>query len=91
LPLFGYDQAEGFWVKTRIGWGSTQNFFGYYRIEYFSKLGLGLGINAVIATRNHRRLTSVDFYRSPPKPSGGSNNFTLNDQEILTARLRSQE
>lgn len=90
LPLFGYDQAEGFWVKTRIGFGTTQNFYGYYRIEYFTKLGLGLGASAVVATRNHRRLMQVDYYRSPPKPSGGSNNFSLNDQEVLSARLKAQ-
>ena len=90
LPLFGYDQPEGFWVKTRIGFGTSQNFYGYYRIEYFTKLGLGLGINAVIATRNHRRLMQVDFYRSPPKPNGGNNNFSLNDQEQLTAKIRAQ-
>src|SRR5579875_3786510 len=91
LPLVGYDQAEGFWIKTRFGFGTTPNFFGYYRVEYFTKLGLGLGVNFTIGTRNHRRLTTVDFYRSPPKPSGGSNNFTLNDQEILSYHMRSQE
>lgn len=91
LPLIGYDQAEGFWIKTRFGFGSTPYFFGYYRIEYYSKLGIGLGANFTIAARNHRRLTTIDFYRAPPKPSGGSNNFTLNDQEVLSARLRSQE
>ncbi|MGH7661337.1 MAG: hypothetical protein ACRENA_10545 [Vulcanimicrobiaceae bacterium] len=91
LPLVGYDQTEGFWIKTRFGFGSTQYFAGYYRVEYFTKLGLGFGINFTVGTRNHRRVTSVDFYRSPPKPSGGSNNFTLNDQEILSYHMKSQE
>jgi hypothetical protein len=91
LPLFGYDQPEGFWVKTRIGFGTTPYLYGYYRVEYFTKLGLGLGASAVIATRNHRRQTSIDFYRSPPKPNGGNNNFSLNDQEQFSSKLRSQE
>ena len=91
LPLIGYDQAEGFWIKTRFGFGSTPYFYGYYRLEYYSKLGVAFGANVTIATRNHRRATNIDFYRSPPRPSGGSNNFTLTDQEILTAHLRSQE
>ncbi len=90
LPLFGYDQAEGFWVKTRIGFGNSQQFYGYYRLEYFSKLGLGFGANFVIGTRNHRRQTTIDFYRSPPKPSGGANNFNLNDQEQLSSKLKAQ-
>lgn len=91
LPLIGYDQAEGFWIKTRFGFGNSPYFFGYYRLEYYSKLGVAFGVNFTVGTRNHRRLTTVDFYRSPPKPAGGSNNFSLNDQEILSARLRSQE
>jgi hypothetical protein len=90
LPLFGYDQPEGFWVKSRIGFGTSPYLYGYYRIEYFSKLGFGLGGSAVIATHNHHRQTSIDFYRSPPKPNGGNNNFSLNDQEQFSSKLRAQ-
>src|SRR5579875_2541396 len=64
LPLVGYDQAEGFWIKTRFGFGTTPNFFGYYRVEYFTKLGLGLGVNFTIGTRNHRRQQQLHAQRS---------------------------
>ena len=89
LPQFGYSQSEGFWVKTRLGFGKGPYYNGYYRIEYFSRLGLGLGYSAVFGTRSARRNAQVDFYRSPPKPSGGANNFSLTENEQYNPRLRS--
>ncbi|MBV8602725.1 MAG: hypothetical protein JO359_14255 [Candidatus Eremiobacteraeota bacterium] len=90
LPEVGFSQAEGAWIKTRFGFGNSPYYYGYYRVEYFTKLGLGLGYTAIIGTHNRRRQAQVDFYRSPPKPTGGANNFSLNEQDQWTSKLRSQ-
>src|SRR5262249_46486361 len=43
FPDVGYDQYEGYWIKTRITFGKDQYYYGYYTVNYFSKVGLGLG------------------------------------------------
>ncbi|MEA2786646.1 MAG: LPS-assembly protein, partial [Candidatus Eremiobacteraeota bacterium] len=48
LPIVGYSQAEGFWVKARLGFSPSDYYYGYYRIEEYTRIGLGLGYVATL-------------------------------------------
>ena len=41
LPIVGYSSTEGFYVKARIGFSPSDYYYGYYRIEEYTKIGLG--------------------------------------------------
>jgi hypothetical protein len=46
LPQVGYDDEEGYYIKTAIGYtGSKQLPEGIFRLDLMSKLGVGLGID----------------------------------------------
>ncbi|MDQ2872273.1 MAG: hypothetical protein M3R35_03975, partial [Candidatus Eremiobacteraeota bacterium] len=51
FPDIGYNAYQGYYVKARIGFGRDQYYYGYYRVEFFSRVGLGLGYNACIQSR----------------------------------------
>lgn len=91
LPLIGYDQAEGFWIKARIGFGTTNTYYGYYRVEYFTKRGLGLGYTAYIGAKDGHRYTTVDAYTISDRSQGGrETNVNVTDVETFSRRLRGQ-
>lgn len=81
FPDIGYDQYEGFWVKTRVPFGRDQYYYGYYRVNYFTKVGLGLGYVGFYQRRNGRRSASVDYYGIHDRRQGTST-YNLNLQEI---------
>ena len=62
FPLIGYDQPEGFWIKTQLGFGKDQYYYGYYRVDYFTKVGLGLGYVGFFTKKNGKRTASVNAY-----------------------------
>ncbi len=62
LPLIGYSQIEGFYVKARLGFAPSDYYYGYYRVDYATKRGLGLGYDAAIGTKNGRRALTIDLY-----------------------------
>lgn len=62
FPEVGYDQLEGFWVKARLGFGADQYYYGYYRVEFFTKVGLGLGYVGAYQAKNGRRSANVNYY-----------------------------
>ncbi len=37
VPLIGYSDAEGFYIKTRIGFGTSNQYYGYYRVEFYTR------------------------------------------------------
>lgn len=63
FPNVGYDAYEGYWVQTKIGFGRDSYYYGYYEVNYYTKVGLGLGYVAFFARRNGRRTGSVHIYR----------------------------
>jgi hypothetical protein len=91
VPEVGYDQADGFWVKARVGFGKDDYYYGYYRIEEFTKRGLGLGYVAYIGRRDNRRVVNVDFYTFNSRQDGTrSYNANVSDLENFSQRLRGQ-
>ncbi|MBV8582255.1 MAG: hypothetical protein JOZ86_16655 [Candidatus Eremiobacteraeota bacterium] len=91
IPIIGYSAAEGFWVKARIGFSPSDYYYGYYRVEEYTRIGLGLGYVATLMRKDGRRKTDIDFYRMKNKVDGSnSNNLQFADQEIFSRSLRAQ-
>lgn len=91
LPIVGYSQAEGFWIKARIGFSPSDYYYGYYRIEEYTRIGLGLGYVATLRRKDGRRQTDVDFYRLKNKTTGTNNqNLNFKDQENFSRSTRGQ-
>ncbi|HEV2740880.1 MAG TPA: hypothetical protein VGU66_20150 [Candidatus Elarobacter sp.] len=89
VPIIGYSQAEGFWIKARVGFSPSDYYYGYYRIEEYTRIGLGLGYVATLRRKDGRRQTDIDFYRLKNKTSGTDNqNLTLKDQEAFSRSTR---
>ncbi len=91
LPVIGYSQAEGFYVKAKIGFGSTDTYYGYYRVDYETKLGIGLGYVAFFRRKDGKRSVDVNYYRfKSNQGESDQNNFQLNDTENFSRTLRAQ-
>jgi hypothetical protein len=89
IPLIGYSQAEGFWVKARIGFSPSDYYYGYYRIEEYTKIGLGLGYVGTLKRKDGRRQTDLNFFRQANKIQGTTNNnFVFQDQENFSKNTR---
>jgi len=91
IPLIGYDSIDGFFIKTRIGFGTTKTYYGYYRVEYFTKRGLGLGYVGYIGAADARRYTTIDAYTIKDHVlNERTTNVNIQDVETFTKRLRGQ-
>jgi hypothetical protein len=91
IPLLGYDSIDGFFIKTRIGFGTTKTYYGYYRVEYFTKRGLGLGYVGYIGAADARRYTTIDSYTIDDHVlNERTTNVNIQDVETFTQRLRGQ-
>ncbi len=91
LPLIGYDSVEGFYIKARIGFSPSDYYYGYYRVEEYTRIGLGLGYVGTIRRKDGRRQTDINFYHLNSKSGSGSNsNLSIQDQEAFSRSLRGQ-
>ncbi len=90
-PEVGYNQQQGAYVRLRLGFGTRNNYYGYYRIEEYSKAGLGLGYVAFIGIRNNQPKTSVNAYTlQGSNGTGRQNNLSIQDNETFTKNTRGQ-
>jgi hypothetical protein len=91
LPIIGYDDAEGYYIKTRLGFAPSDTYYGYYRVEYFTKRGLGLGYTAVIGSKSRKHYLTIDSYTiSDHVAEARETNVNIQDSEIFNQRLRGQ-
>jgi hypothetical protein len=89
VPLIGYSSAEGYYIKARIGFSPSNTYFGYYRVEAYTKIGFGLGYVATISRKDGKRVTNVDYFHLKNKFDGSqSSNLNLNDQENFSQRVK---
>ncbi len=89
FPDIGYDQYEGYWIKTRTTFGKDQYFYGYYVVNFFTKVGLGLGYVAFYQKKNGRRSANVNFYEiHDRRVNQSTDNLTLNETENISQTLR---
>ncbi|HEX3550339.1 MAG TPA: hypothetical protein VHT53_08190 [Candidatus Elarobacter sp.] len=85
IPIVGYSSTEGFYIKARVGFSPSDTYYGYYRIEEYTRIGLGLGYVATLRRKDGRRQTDVNFFRMKNSVDGtNSNNLQFNDAEIFS-------
>ena len=90
-PEMGYNQEQGAYVKVRLGFGTQSTYYGYYRIEEYSKQGLGLGYVAYIGRRDNRRQTNINAYTLQGQGgTGRQDNLSIQDTENFSQRTRGQ-
>jgi hypothetical protein len=90
FPEVGYDTYEGAWIKIQIPFGKDQYYYGYYIINYFTKLGLGLGYVGFYSSKRGRRSVSVNVYTVNQGGGGGRQyNLAVQEQENISQHLRS--
>ncbi|MBV8198695.1 MAG: hypothetical protein JO263_11200, partial [Candidatus Eremiobacteraeota bacterium] len=90
FPEVGYDSYEGAWIKIQIPFGKDQYYYGYYIVNYFTKLGLGLGYVGFYSSKKGRRSVSVNVYTvNGGGGSGRQTNVSLAEQENFSQHLRS--
>jgi len=91
LPLVGYDEIDGYFIKVRLGFAPSDTYYGYYRVDYYTKRGLGVGYSAVIGTKNKRRYLTIDTYTiSDHVEEARETNVNIQEQENFSNRLRGQ-
>ncbi len=89
FPEIGYDSYEGAWIKVQVPFGKDQYYYGYYIINYFTKLGLGLGYVGFYASKRGRRSVSLNFYTINNQLGGGrQQNLAVSEQENFDPHLR---
>jgi hypothetical protein len=75
----------------RIGFGSSNTYYGYYRVEYFTKRGLGLGYDAYIGAKDKHRYTTIDAYTIDDHVAEArETNINIQDTENFSRTLRGQ-
>ncbi len=91
FPEVGYNSYQGFYIKAKPGFGRDQYFYGYYRIEYYSRQGFGLGYTAFLARQNGKRQTSVDTYAIHDRRTQTTAwNLNAQDTENFSQSLRAR-
>ncbi len=91
IPQIGYDEADGVYVIARVGFGKDDYYYGYYRIEEYTKRGLGLGYVGFIGRRDNRRQLNIDVYTfNGYNGSGRQYNANISDLENFSQRTRGQ-
>jgi len=89
VPLIGYSEAEGFYIKARIGFGTSNQYYGYYRVEFYSKIGYGLGYVASFRRKDGKKSIDVDVFRLHNSNDGSDQwNADFKDQEVISPALK---
>lgn len=91
LPTLGYSQAEGFYEKTRLGFGKDQYYYGFYTVDYATKLGPALGYDGTLTRKSGKRSTHIAFIQQSNKQTRSQNrNLNVSDTEHFSQRLSGQ-
>lgn len=91
FPEVGYNSYQGYYVRARLSFGATYNYYGYYTIEFYSKQGTTLGYNGSINNKNGKRSTNINVQRVQNRLENTVNyNASLQDQENFSQTLHGQ-
>ncbi len=89
LPVFGYSDLEGYFVKNFFAYAINPDQYGYLRLDWMEKLGIGYGVEH--AYRFGAAAGLLFFYQLENKQLGGTDRrFVINHQQQLgtvSARL----
>lgn len=91
FPEMGYNQVQGFFVKTRLSFGKDQYYYGFYTIEFYTKQGTTLGYDGTISPKNGKRTANLSVQRIENKLVQSTQyNISAQDQENFSQTLRAQ-
>lgn len=89
FPEVGYDSYEGAWIKFHVPFGKDQFYYGYYIVNYYTKLGLGIGYVGFYASKKGRRTVSINVYAQNDRIQGTRTyNAAIQEQENFSQHLR---
>ena len=93
-PRVGYNSTFGWFVKTYINFYRSPYYYGTYHVDFYQKVGIGLGADLFLYRHDGRGSATITFYnlRSNAQQlllTGQKNTFqsTLAAQEPLGAHL----
>ena len=93
-PRVGYNSSEGLFVRNFINFYRSQYLYGTYHVDYFQKVGFGLGADIYFTQRNGRGGGTLTFYQlrnnSQQQALSGSRSSTqvnLSLQHIFSEHL----
>ncbi len=82
LPVIGYSETEGFFIKTAYSYALGENHYGFLRLDLMEKLGTGYGVEHAYRLRAGEGVAFL--YRLENKQLGGQDTrFTINHQHRL--------
>ncbi len=82
LPVIGYSEAEGFFIKTAYSYALGENHYGFLRLDLMERLGTGYGVEHAYRLRSGEGVAFL--YRLDNKQLGGQDTrFTINHQHRL--------
>ncbi|HKW44690.1 MAG TPA: hypothetical protein VJN22_03475, partial [Candidatus Eremiobacteraceae bacterium] len=61
-PRVGYNSTEGYFARTFINFYRSPNYYGTYHVDYFQKVGVGLGIDVFFARADGKGNGYGSFY-----------------------------
>lgn len=89
LPIVGFSEAEGYFLKTFYSYALNENHYGYLRLDLMDRLGVGYGVEHAYRLRQGSGVAFL--YRLENKQTGGADSrLVLSHQQQLgdiTARL----
>jgi hypothetical protein len=89
FPTVGYDQYDGAWIRTETGFGKDQYYYGYYILNYYTKVGPEIGYNGTFNTKNDRRSGTIYFLaRHDRRVNESTYNLNLNEIENFSHSVR---
>lgn len=89
FPEVGYSQDQGAYIKVNYAFGKTRYYYGYYRLEYYTKVGLGLGYTGYFAKKNGRRSGMISYYGIHDRRVGSTtHNVNATEQENFSRTLQ---
>jgi hypothetical protein len=82
LPVAGYSEAEGYFLKTFYSYAVNENHYGYLRLDLMEKLGIGYGVEHAYRLRGGEGVAFL--YRLENKQLGGADSrIVINHQHRL--------
>ena len=93
-PRIGYNGFYGFFIKNFLNFYRSANFYGTYHLDFFQKVGIGLGLDLFFQRRDGAGGGTLTVYNlrnnaSQQQLTGTKNSFQANAnyQQTLSPRL----
>lgn len=89
FPIVGYSQIQGYYMLARLEFGKDLHYYGHYDVDFYTKQGLTLGYDGIIAPANGKRMTHIQVQRIQNKLQKTTQyNVAADDQENFSQTLQ---